>query len=312
VAREAAVARLTVIGSRAVERLIAVATSEADSADARAAAWRALDAIGDARALEPALRTLGSTATPPAIAAAAAGVARGFIRGPHGAAAVDRLTLVALDRARPETVRVAALRALRTLEPATLAPLLKSLEDDPRAAVRAEAEPRVPSRRTSPREAALVAAAAQRGLGDDPAALRAAIARDGASVPLATLLRIVERVREREGAERPALRDEWRLVRAAAHQALADRGSRIALYDLRESLESANSRLPVEFLTPLQRVGDASCLEAIAAAHARSSDAWTRGRLADAFYSIVAREKLTQRHAVMKRVARRWKGLAGG
>src|SRR5262249_10041356 len=124
-------ARLTVIGSRAVDRLIALATSEAAPADARAAAWRALDAIGDARALEPALQALAPASTPAPIAAAAASIARAFIKGPEGAAAVDRLTAVVLDRARPEAVRRAALGALNALDRRTLAPLVKSLAGDP-------------------------------------------------------------------------------------------------------------------------------------------------------------------------------------
>jgi hypothetical protein len=53
-------------------------------------------------------------------------------------------------------------------------------------------------------------------------------------------------------------------------------------------------------------IGDASCLEAIAAAHASTRDAWMRRRLTDVFLTIVAREKLTQRDAVMKKIAKRW------
>ena len=101
-------------------------------------------------------------------------------------------------------------------------------------------------------------------------------------------------------------------ARAAAHVALASRGSRLALYDLRESLESADAPLPVEFLAALSLVGDASCLEAIAAAYARPAasgrgrDDWWRQHLADAFRAIVAREAITRRHAVMKKIEKRW------
>ena len=102
-------------------------------------------------------------------------------------------------------------------------------------------------------------------------------------MPLASLQKVVDRVREREGSEPAAARDQWRLTRAAAHVALAHRGSRLALYDLRESLEAATGPLPVEFLAALSLVGDASCLEAIAAAFTRGRDAWWRHHLADAF-----------------------------
>jgi hypothetical protein len=105
-------------------------------------------------------------------------------------------------------------------------------------------------------------------------------------------------------------------TRAAAHAVLAGRGSRIALYDLRETLEAAGDPLPVEFLTALTEVGDATCLEAIAAAYtkARSTrgDDWWRSHLADAFRAIVKREKITKRHAVMKKIEKRWPQAAGG
>jgi hypothetical protein len=64
--------------------------------------------------------------------------------------------------------------------------------------------------------------------------------------------------------------------------------------------------LPVEFLAALSMVGDASCLEAIAAAHARASDSWWRDHLADTFQAIVGRERLTRRHAVIKKIEKRW------
>jgi hypothetical protein len=70
----------------------------------------------------------------------------------------------------------------------------------------------------------------------------------------------------------------------------------------------------------LSLVGDASCLEAIAGAHARARDTWWRDHLADAFRTIAAREKITRRHAVIKKIERKWKdgleelwaGRAGG
>jgi hypothetical protein len=156
-----------------------------------------------------------------------------------------------------------------------------------------------------------VAQAVESGLPDDPAALRHALNLAGASLPLPVLLRVVERVREREGSEAAAVRDQWRLTRAAAHIALANRGSRLALYDLRESLETAKGPLPVEFLAALALVGDTSSLEAIAGAHAKTKakDAWWRDQLARVFREIVAREKLTRRHAVMKRIEKRWPGV---
>jgi len=306
--REAAVARLTVIGPRAVARLVAEVESDAAAAS-RATAFRALEAIRDARALAPALEVLADVAADPSVAVAAAAVARAFVLGAHGADAVDRLTAAALDRRRPESVRLAALQALRGLDRSTIAPLLASLAGDPSAGIRAESgagSGRRPRRDREPEE--LVGRAAEEGLPDDPAALRHALSRVGDAIALPLLLRIVERVRERESVEPAARRDEWTLARAAAHLALANRGSRLALYDLRESLDAATTPLAVEFLAALSLVGDASCLVAMTGAHARASNAWWRRRLADAFQTIIARERLTRRHAVMRRIEKRWPG----
>jgi hypothetical protein len=308
VARETAVARLTLLGGRAVERLIAAAAS-ADRADARAGAWRALEAIGDARALKPALALLGAPDGDPAVGAAAAGVARAHLRGAHGAAALDRLATVLLDRARHEAVRLAALRALGDLEPKTIAPILASLAGDPSEAICAEAALSKRAAGGLEEPAALVRRAAESGLPDDPAALRHALSRSGDAVPLPLLLKIVERVRDREASEPRGTRDQWRLARAAAHVALASRGSRLAVYDLRESLDAATAPLPGEFLTALSMVGDASCVEPIAGAHAKAKDAWWREHLARAFRDIVARERLTKRHAAIRRAEKRWPGV---
>jgi hypothetical protein len=306
-AREAAVARLIVIGARAVERLLALTASDA-SVTARVAAWRTLEAIGDVRALEPALSLLADPGVDPAAGAAAIAVARVFLRGKQGAAALDHLAAVALDRARTEPLRLAALRALRSLDAATIAPVLASLAGDPNAAVRAEASAKGAGAGTHATDdpLATVIRAAEDRLPDDAVSLRRALGHTGDSVALPLLLRIVERVREKEGAEPAARRAEWTMTRAAAHVALATRGSRLALYDLRESLDAASAPLPVEFLAALSLVGDASCLESIAAAHAKARDAWWRDHLAEAFRSIVARERLTKRDAALKRVEKRW------
>lgn len=320
VTREAAVARLTVIGARAVERLVGLVASGAPPVP-RIAALRALEAIADPRALDVSLDALDDR--DPGVAAAAAAATRPFLRGPRGAAGVDRLTGVAIDAARPTPVRAAAIRALGTLEASTREPLWKALRDDADPDVRALVRPSRSNAATpAPRDpAADLTQAAERGLPDDPAAVRAALAREGAAVALPLLHRIIEGVREREAAETSAARrTEWTRVRAAAHVALASRGSRLAVYDLRESLETVRAGatpLPVEFLAALSRVGDASCLEAIAAAYTRSRKPasgqhdWWREHLADAFHAIVRRERITRRHAVVKRMEKRWKDACG-
>jgi HEAT repeat protein len=280
-----------------------LAASDAE-AGARVAAFRTLEAIADPRALEPALRAIGDSDS--GVALAAIGVVRVFLHSSHSAQAVDRLTAAALDGARPSPVRVAALRALADLGPATLAPLVDTLAQDPAPDVRAAAataDRRKAPTRVTPSDA--LTAAAERGLPDDPDTLKRAVVHGGADVPLTALLRIVERVREREALE-PARQAEWASARAAGHVALASRGSRLGLYDLRESLEGGHDRLPVELLAALSLAGDQSCLEPIAVAFGRSGDDWFRERLADAFRTIVQREQLTRRHAAVKKIEARW------
>ncbi|HVH25100.1 MAG TPA: hypothetical protein VM818_00025 [Vicinamibacterales bacterium] len=305
--REAAVARLGVAGPRAVDALL-VQLESTISSSARTGALRALEAIGDPRTLDRVLEEIDTSDQ--AVASAAISAARVFLSDKRGAAVVDRLTRAVLDRSRDEAVRIAALHALRDLKLSTLAPLLEALEHDPSAALRAALrfDPR-------PRPMDVITEAADRTLPDEPDELAEALAHAGSRVTFSLLLRVIERVRDREQVEPEARRQKWTMVRGRAHVALANRGSRVALYDLRESFEIATSPLPVEFLAALQLIGGASCLEATAAAHARAArrdtagvtgEHWWRDRLADVFRAIVARERLTRRHTVMKKLAKRW------
>ena len=85
-------------------------------------------------------------------------------------------------------------------------------------------------------------------------------------------------------------------------------GVTLALYDLRDSLLEPE-RLPVAFLAALEEIGDATCLEPLAAAYdasSRSGDAWWREHVAQAFRAIVHRDGLTRRHAAVKRALARW------
>jgi HEAT repeat protein len=312
--RESAIARLTLIGGRAVARLIALADNRAASHAARVAALRALEGIADRRALPAAARILDDPE--PAVAAAAANVLRIFVKGRDSASAVERLTRAALDRRRPETVRLATVAALSDLPRATLKPLVKALADDPSEAVRHAVRP-ANTALAPPQDAAVyLQAAVDKELPDDASGLSTALIEAGDTVALPLLSDLIRRVREREAAEPETRRTEWEMVRAAAHAALARRNSRLGLYDVRESLEAAAAPLPIEFLKVLAVIGDASCLEAIAAADARAAGAglkeseWWRRQLFDAFASIVAREKLTTRHLALQKVLKRWPELA--
>jgi HEAT repeat protein len=310
VTRDAAMARLTVIGARAVSRLAALAVDSSVTPAARAAALRALEAIGDPRALDAAVPALGDADA--AVAIAAVGVARSLLGSPRGVQAVDHITAVALDARRAADVRHAAARALADLPASTVAPVFKALAQDADVKIaRIGATLSAPAARAKPATRDSLDRWVDAEVLEDPDGLRRALlAEHGAGLPLTTLHGLVLRLREREEAEKPGRRAGWITTRAAAHAALAARGSRVALYDLRETLEVATEPLPVEFLTALTGIGDATCLEPLAAAYAKAmkkrGDDWWRRHLADAFRAIVKRDRLTSRHAVMKKIRKRW------
>jgi HEAT repeat protein len=314
--REAAVARLTVLGTRTIDKLIAVVES-ASPGFARVAALQALEAIASPRAIDVALKALADH--DPAVASAAVSTAQTFLQSGRGADVVDRITQLALDPRRLPGLRLDAMQGLSTLGSATLTPLWTILAQDANPEVRARAQAAASPRPAAPPDWLRdVSAAANGMLPEDPVALGRAIARTAASIPLALLQRLVDRIREHEAEEPSGRRAEWAKTRAAAHLALAGRGSRLALYDLRESLERATAPLPVGFLAALSQIGDASCLEAIAAAYVQSPESnrgsadWWRQHLASAFQTIVAREGLTRRHGVIRKIAKRWGDAAEG
>src|SRR4051812_48259221 len=75
--RDSAVARLTLLGGRAVDRLITFAAADMPPA-ARAAALRTLEAIGDPRMIDAALRLIGDRDA--VVAASGVSAVRAFVR----------------------------------------------------------------------------------------------------------------------------------------------------------------------------------------------------------------------------------------
>lgn len=300
--RDAASARLAVIGARATRALIR-ALEAAANASAQTAILRTLEAIHDPHSVGTVMRWTDSPDVE--VASAAVSVLRRFLRYDDAAlanAAFELLTSVTLDPTRPAPVRAAALEALSDLPPETTREVLRQLEN--------EADPQLhavegASETARPTVDAL-AEMTQASLCPEPHVLRGMLEREGRTVPLAVLGRLVELLRSREEAEAAsARRTEWQAARAAVHQALAERNSRLALYDLRESLAVVPGPLPVGFLAALERVGDASCLEEVAAAYLRARgarDEWWTDHLARVFRTITRRAKLTKRSAALKRV----------
>jgi hypothetical protein len=286
VEREAAVARLRVIGARAVDRLAAVVRSGSDVS--RAAALKALEGMDDPRARDVALDSVA--AEPPAVAAAAIAALRTWLA--TDPVVLDAVTGIALDKRQDSALRLAALDALAELPRATIQPVLQQVGgDDPALAARAEGQP----------TATL----------DHPAGVREWLVLRGEQAPLSELHDAIVRIRAAERQEPSGRRrQEWEAVRGAIHHLLAHRASRVALYDLRETLEGAQGTLPLDFLNAVAILGDGSCLEPLARAWSSAEkELWWRDRLADAARAIVANERLTARHAVIKRVRSRFPGL---
>jgi hypothetical protein len=307
--REAAVARLAIIGPRAVERVIE-AYGAATELLPRITILRALEAIGDPRGGPIARAALAERGD---LGVAATGVLRALLTSARDASAteaLDALVAAALDREQDQRVRAAALDALHEMPEAVRSRIDEALQADPDRRVR---ELSKTASHDLARGDALWNDAIDGRLPDDPRALREIVGARAASAPLNTVRKMIDAARAKEREAPAAQRDAWMALRGSLHQALALRGSRVALYDLRETLESATGvrPLPVSFLAATQVLGDRTCLEPLAAAWARTdpSEEHVRHQLVSAFRTIARREKVTKGHALMKRIVARWPGM---
>jgi hypothetical protein len=300
VRRETAVTRLSLIGLPAVEPLAQAAGR--GPALSRVAALQALELIGPSHVLEPAAACLRDG--DPAVAVGALEVMGRLVQ--DETRSLDEITAVALDPARDERLRLEALRILAELPRRIVAPIWRKLAGDPSEAVRRRVT-------TVPAVLPRLDEAGALSLVTSAAVARELVTAQGASAPLPALQQFVEFLRGHEATETDeGRRAEWTAVRGALHQALAVRGSRVALYDLRESIERAGGPLPAPFLAAVSAIGDASCLEGLAAAYVRATgrgparDDWWRERVREAFREIVRRKRLSTRHPAMRKVASRW------
>lgn len=280
VTREAAVARLRVLGSRALARLATLIRHDPQPT-ARLSGLRALEGIDDPRVVDAGIRAIGDADADVRVAAIAA--LRPWVLREDGTRVMDALVTSALDPAQDFRVRAAALDALSELPPDLVRPIVD----------RAALDPRESPALDSP-------AAAQEWLANH---------RDA---PLSSLHALLVSLREREAQETdPARRGAWLAVRGAAHAVLAHRESRVALYDLRETFEGAAAPLPLDFLHAVAAIGDASCLEPLARAWSAAppGETWWRSRVSETGSALLARLRLTPRHAAVARVRTRWPGF---
>lgn len=278
--RAAAVARLRVIGERAVPRLAEFIESQAP-ANARGLALGALQDLRVPRTLPIALRALEDPE--PDVVIAALAVLREWVAGEEGTQALEAVTAIAVDGARDARVRAAAVEAVSDLPDHLVRPL----------------------RDRAPRPEGDWATL------DDPHDARAWIDAHGASTEPETLHALIERIRSQEQNESAArLRGEWRRARGLAHRVLAKRGSRLALYDLRDSFDKTPEPLPDDFVMAVETLGDASCLEPLARAWSIApNDPTWRARLSTTAGAIARRARITARGAAMKRIRSQWPGF---
>jgi hypothetical protein len=303
IAREAAVARLAIAGARAEGPVIqAIAAADARG---RAALLAVLERLNTPRALDTAIASLASTDATVATAAVAA--ARPHLTGDDpdlAARALDALIAACLDAARPEAGRLAALEALSDVGGDAVAGVHARLRDDASARVRDAVEDKAgPPGAAGTQQLDALAA----DPGRDPVMVQRLLDEAGAEATLATLHQLVLALghRARVGGS-DAERAGWSLALAAAHAALAARGSRLGLGDLRDALERTPPERLGELVTAAAAIGDAACLAPLAAAWTDAGDGAARPRLTAAMVAIAARHGLTRRHAAVKDLAARW------
>jgi hypothetical protein len=217
--------------------------------------------------------------------------------------ALDLLVTTAMDSSAAPALRQAALEALQDLPSDVRSRVARALGGTtPETEATSQAVPREDDQ--------IWSNAVEGVLPDRPEDLTGAIAAFAPAAPLTTLHALVDALRQRENAGDEA--GGWRALRGAVHQALAQRGSRVALYDLRETLAEAAAPLPVSFLAAIHAAGDSTCVEPLAAAYTKAGpdETWWRQQLAAACHAVLAREKLTRRSAVVKRAIGRFPDAA--
>jgi hypothetical protein len=300
VERESAVARLAVMGRPATDRLIG-AFGATNAVTVKVGVLQALERVADPRALSLACAALDGPADVAVAAAAALKPLLDSRDASVSAAALDALVAAALDSSRERRVRLAAHGALQDIPASMLAKITEAIDTG-----------ETKRRKKISYDDAVLDDAADGRLPANPDELRAAVVAKGGIAPLGSLQKVIDAVRAREAQSAERVRTGWQQVRGAAHQALALRDSRIALYDLRETVEAAGGPLPASFLAAMRAVGDASCVEALAAALSRApaDDLWWRHQLASALRAVAKRERMTKRHASMKKVLARWPAAA--
>jgi hypothetical protein len=295
---EAAKARLLVLGARAVPHLVDALASATDAELPRLLG--VVELLPATRQVLPSLDA--AVARHEGACASVAAVFASWLASEDRSLATlafDRLAALALSETAPSAARRVAARAIRGLGDQAAAELLARLPTGLATGDDASAS----DARQTPSSATDTAARPGRPADDSATALRQHVTTQAAVLPLSELHRALERARARQhAAASQAEAQDWLAARGAVHQALAHRGSTVALYDLRELFERLDGPPPVSAIAAIRELGDASCLEAMATAWTRLEDAWTRDQLLAAASAIGQRHALTARHLVVKRL----------
>lgn len=307
--RDSAVARLELIGSRAI--LALVDTLRTGSENAREGAVLVLGRSDDPRARKAVLAAVADAAASVAGHAVAILARRPDAAAARALAAGLRHTDAGVRRAAAKALAAAfAFGVAEATEPVVDLLLDERTDEDSRLAA-LEAVAGLPSRQRRPLLARVEGATGS--LGRRLAALRGEAAPEARRVAeiaagldqLPSGAKAVPALHERlkRIAEVPAdVEGAWEL-RLRLHRELAGRDSRIALYDLREMLEHRPPRDVSLLLDLAARLGDASFVPALAAL-AHDAPKATDGCVA-ALAALMQRERLNKSHRSVKAVPAR-------
>lgn len=302
VSRDSASARLILFGTRSTARLQALLANDAAGDAGRIAALRTLLAIDPSAAVDGTVSLLAGPSEPLAREAIAL-LSEALLDASDDRsanAALEHLGNAALSAAIPPPRRLMAIDALSRLPETLRRPLFASLAGDPDRAIAERAGQRQagpPSR--------LEGWIEQGHLPDETGRVLEAINAD-ATLPVTQLRRLIDLVRAREKLRKATDRDDWTAIRGLLHMALARRGSSVALYDLRETLEDLRTPVGANIIAAARQVADLTCLDAIAARWvAATADPWLRDQLEQVFRAVVERGRLSRGAVVLTRLLAR-------
>ncbi len=301
VTRESAVARLLLVGGRAIAPLRTLVAADTVATQTRIAALQTLGLLDQGEAVVAAISCLASSDDVLA-AEAVEMLGRAILGGDRedvSDRALEHLTGLALSFGAPLDRRTRAVQLLRQLPEHVYQPVLDALEQTPSLSGL--------STSSAPSPSPLISLwIAQGRLPLDEAAVVDAIDTEGRLASVTDLHRVIEMLRAR-AASAASDRAGWDRVRGEVHRVLAEQGSTLALYDLREALDNTATLASPGLLAAAQAIADVSCLASVTLRWLEAgADPWLRDQCERVFRSIVERERLRRNSAAMALLLKRW------